>query len=239
MAPDDPSLLENIFWRCLEGPHRHLSGALGRARRYRAGYSPIAAFADPSVPDLQSLARLSQPGEFFFVAGWNGACDSPDWQMEIDATMVCMAWDGGPVPEPATLACRALGPDDLPAVMALVDLTRPGPFGPHTLSMGEFLGHFDPDGQLLAMAGERTRAGAWHEVSGICTHPGHQGKGLGRAMTLEIVRRQLMRGETPYLHVLASNDTARSMYRRLGFQDRLETPLRVLRRIDRGRPLGA
>lgn len=231
MAPDDPALLHHIFWRCLDGPHRGLSAALGGARRYRAGYSPIAAFADPSAPDLDSLSEMSAPGESFYVAGWDGVCASVDWQIEVDATMVCMAWDGGPLPEPAALTCRPLGPDDLPAVMALVDLTRPGPFGPHTLSMGEFLGHFDAAGQLVAMAGERTRAGAWHEVSGICTHPEHQGKGLGRALTHEVVRRQLLRGESPFLHAMAGNETARAMYRRLGFRERLETPVRVLRRL--------
>ena len=72
---------------------------------------------------------------------------------------------------------------------------------------------------------------SWHEVSGICTHPDHQGQGLGRALTHEIVRRQLLRGETPFLHAMATNETARAMYRRLGFGERLETPIRVLRRI--------
>lgn len=231
MASADQALLHHIFWRCLSGPHKHLSDALGQARRYRAGYSPIAAFADPSAPDLQNLAAMSAPGESFYVEGWDGACASPDWQVDVDTTMVCMAWDGGPAPEPATLSCRPLGPDDLPAVMALVDITRPGPFGPHTLTMGDFLGHFSADGQLIAMAGERTRSGAWHEVSGICTHPDHQGQGLGRALTHEIVRRQLLRGETPFLHAMATNETARAMYRRLGFRERMETPIRVLRRV--------
>ncbi len=230
MAQPDIAVLHNIFWRCLSGPHQHLSDARGQARRYRAGYSPIAAFADPSAPDLDSLAALSAPGESSYVAGWDGACASPDWQIDVDATMVCMAWDGGPVPEPATLFRRPLGPDDLPAVMALVDITRPGPFGPHTLTMGDFLGHVGADGQLIAMAGERTRSGAWHEVSGICTHPDHQGKGLGRALTHEVVRRQLLRGETPFLHVLVTNETAIGVYRRLGFHPRFESLARVVSR---------
>lgn len=239
MAPDDPPLLDNIFWRCLDGPHRPLAEARGQARRDRTGYSPIAAFADPSAPDLDGLAAMSAPGESFYVSGWNGACASPDWQIDVDASMVCMAWDGGPVPDPVALECRLLSPEDLPAVMTLVELTRPGPFGPHTLSMGEFLGHFDAEGRLVAMAGERTRAHAWHEVSGICTHPDHQGRGLGRALTLEVGRRQLLRCEVPFLHAMAGNETALAMYRRLGFSERLVTPIRVLRRIAPGRPLGS
>lgn len=117
-------------------------------------------------------------------------------------------------------------------MLALVALTRPGPFGPLNLTMGEFVGHFAPDGQLIAMAGERTRAGPWHEVCGICTHPDHQGKGLGRVLTHEIVRRMLLRDASPYLHVRADHEAARQMYRKPGFREVLETPIRVIQRIN-------
>ena len=33
---------------------------------------------------------------------------------------------------------------------------------------------------LVAMAGERMQAGPWREISGVCTDPGHQGRGLAR-----------------------------------------------------------
>jgi ribosomal protein S18 acetylase RimI-like enzyme len=145
--------------------------------------------------------------------------------------MVAMTWETPGTLPPAGVACQILGPEHQEAMLALVALTSPGPFGPLNPSMGEFLGQFAPDGQLLAMAGERTRAGPWHEVSGVCTHPDHQGKGLGRILTHEVVRRMLLRGESPYLHVRADNGVARTMYRKLGFREVLETPIRVIRRV--------
>lgn len=227
---DSPNL-HNVFWRCLSGPHAHLSTGNERGRRYLPGFSPIAAFADPERPDLDGLADQCQSGEAFYAAAWNGPLLSSDWSIEFDGTMVAMVWEASGVPAPASIACSHLQPEHQEAMLELVALTSPGPFGPRNLEMGEFVGHFSPSGQLLAMAGERTRAGEWHEVSAICTHPDHQGLGLGRQLTHEVVRRMLLRGEKPYLHVRADNTVARLMYRRQGFREALETPIRVIRRL--------
>ena len=116
-------------------------------------------------------------------------------------------------------------------MLTLVALTSPGPFGSRNLSIGDFVGHFSPEGELIAMAGERTRADQWHEVSAICTHPDHQGQALARRLTFEVVRRMLQRGETPFLHAMSPNGGARRMCRQLGFREVLETPIRVIRRL--------
>ncbi len=226
-----PHPLDNVFWQCLSGPHRDWTVGSERARRYRKGYSQIAAFADPGNADLNALAAITQVGESFYVQGWSGPLQGKEWSIAFEAPMVAMAWTGAVKPSPSHRTLVRLTAEHWPEVKALVELTRPGPFGPHTLSMGEFVGLFDDQGQLMAMAGERTRAGLWHEVSGICTHPEHQGKGLGRTLTHEVVRRQLDRGEHPYLHALADNHTAVGMYRKLGFETVLTTPVRVVQRL--------
>lgn len=226
-----PHPLSNVFWRCLNGPHRSLSTGDDTARRYQPGFSPIAAFADPEQPDLDRLAEVCEPGERFYVAAWNGANPSANWSIEFDGAMVAMAWEGASPPTPARLPIQTLGTEDLEAILELVALTAPGPFGPRNLSMGEFVGHFSPEGELIAMAGERTRAEQWHEVSGICTHPAHQGQGLARQLTFEVVRRMLQRDETPFLHAMSNNEGARRMYRQLGLREALETPVRIIRRL--------
>jgi ribosomal protein S18 acetylase RimI-like enzyme len=232
MAPNDRHPLDNVFWQSLSGPHAHLSTGNGHSRRYQPGFSAIAAFANPERPDLEGLAAHCLEGEAFYVEGWNGPNGSGAWSIEFDARMVGMAWDTRKAPPAAsTLYCQPLREADREAVLELVTLTNPGPFGPLTLSMGEFIGHFTAEGRLIAMAGERTRSDPWHEVSGICTHPDHQGRGLGRHLTHEVVRRMLQRGELPFLHVRADNAVARRMYRKLGFQEVLETPIRVIRRV--------
>ena len=80
------------------------------------------------------------------------------------------------------------------------------------------------------MAGERMCAGELHEVSGICTHPDFQGRGFAKKLTLKLVRRQLLRGKTPFLHVMSHNVTARALYEKMGFRNYRETMVRVVAR---------
>lgn len=47
---------------------------------------------------------------------------------------------------------------------------------------------------------------------------------------LELMRRQLQRGETPVLHVMRDNAVAYAFFRRMGFVDRCEPTMRVIAR---------
>ena len=123
----------------------------------------------------------------------------------------------------------ALRPEHAPQALELAHLTNPGPFGIRTPELGEYFGYFD-GGRLIAMAGERLCSGALHEVSGICTHPDFQGRGLARKLTLKLVRRQMQRGKTPFLHVMVQNTPARALYEKLGFRNNRETVVRVISR---------
>ncbi len=46
----------------------------------------------------------------------------------------------------------------------------------------------------------------------------------------KLVRRQMQRGETPFLHVMSANATARRLYARMGFADYREVVVRVVSR---------
>jgi predicted GNAT family acetyltransferase len=81
------------------------------------------------------------------------------------------------------------------------------------------------------MAGERMAAPGLHEISGVCTHPDHQGRGVARRLMLKLIRRQLLRGETPFLHVMRANEAAHGLYLRMGFRDYCETVVRVVTRL--------
>ncbi|MGB9109780.1 MAG: GNAT family N-acetyltransferase [Telluria sp.] len=45
---------------------------------------------------------------------------------------------------------------------------------------------------------------------------------------LKLIRRQLLRNETPFLHVMRANAAAHELYLRMGFRDYLETVVRVV-----------
>jgi ribosomal protein S18 acetylase RimI-like enzyme len=221
-------LLQNIAWHALSGPQQRFSCGTGDVRRYAQGFSPILACRDPACPDFAALAGVCAPGERFYFAGWIGAAPA-GWQIESESVMDQMVWNApmpaaneAPVPTP-------LGPDDATAALELASLTRPGPFGPRTIELGEYFGFFDGR-RLVAMAGERMQAGNLREISGVCTHPDFQGQGLARRLMNILIRRQMQRGELPFLHVMRENTGAHAAYQRMGFLDHRETPVRVLAR---------
>ncbi|MCY1382404.1 FR47-like protein [compost metagenome] len=80
------------------------------------------------------------------------------------------------------------------------------------------------------MAGERSFAETLREVSGVCTHPDFQGRGLARRLMLKLIARQLARGETPFLHVMSANTGALGLYQRMGFRTHREVVVRVIAR---------
>jgi ribosomal protein S18 acetylase RimI-like enzyme len=225
-------LLDNIVWHTLAGPHVAISEGTDTARRYGRGFTPLIGFVDPRQPDFAALTPCCDPGEHFYCDGWAGEV-SAGWRIARETTMFKMIW-AAPMPA-RDQAPDALRMDARHAAQALdlAVLTNPGPFGLRTLELGEYFGFFAGD-RLLAMAGERLFAGSLREISGVCTHPDFQGRGLARRLMGKLIRRQMMRGETPFLHVVRENTAAHSLYQRMGFRDYRESPVRVVSRLPPG-----
>jgi ribosomal protein S18 acetylase RimI-like enzyme len=216
------------MWNCLSGPHARFAAGAGAVRRYAPGFSPIVGCADPQRPDFAALADYCQPGESFYIDVWSGTPPA-DWQIVRETTMFKMVWDCSTPREDAAADAVLLQPEHAAQALELATLTNPGPFGIRTPELGEYFGYF-ADGRLIAMAGERLCAGHLHEVSGICTHPDFQGRGFAKKLTLKLVRRQMQRGKTPFLHVMSHNAPARALYEKMGFRNHRETVVRVVTR---------
>jgi ribosomal protein S18 acetylase RimI-like enzyme len=221
-------LLDNIVWHSLAGPHAKFAAGTNAARRYAPGFSPIVGFADAERPDFDALAPYCERGEQLYCAGWSGTAPA-GWRIEAESTMFCMVWAAAMhVTDEVPEAVR-LGPEHASQALELAALTRPGPFGPRTLELGEYFGCFDGD-RLVAMAGERLQAGTLREISGVCTHPDFQGRGLARRLMNKLIGYQIARNETPFLHVMHDNSSAHRLYDRMGFRDHREPVLRVISR---------
>ncbi|HZP65090.1 MAG TPA: GNAT family N-acetyltransferase [Rudaea sp.] len=219
-------LLDNIFWHSLSGAHARFALGDARARRYAPGFSPIVGFPEAEHPDFAALAAHCEAGERFYCDGWSGAAPA-GWRIELESTMFKMVY-AGPMPtRDEAPEAVPLGPEHAAQALALAELTHPGPFGLRTLELGDYFGCFEGS-RLVAMAGERTFAGRWREVSGVCTHPDFQGRGFARRLTQKLLRRQLARGETPFLHVMRDNAGACQLYREMGFGDHRESVVRVV-----------
>lgn len=223
------SPLDNIMWNCLSGPHAKFATGAGPVRRYAPGFSPIVGCEDPEHPDFQTLRIFCEPGDSFYFDIWSGP--APDgWKIDKEARMFKMVWDSPMPVEDALPDAVLLQPGHFEQALQLARLTNPGPFGIRTPELGEYFGYF-AGSELIAMAGERMCAGNLHEVSGICTHPEFQGRGLAQKLTRLLVRRQMQRGQTPFLHVLSDNTRARGLYEKMGFRNYRETVVRVVTRV--------
>jgi ribosomal protein S18 acetylase RimI-like enzyme len=228
MAEATVQLLDNIVWHTLAGPHARFAAGTNQARRYAMGFSPIVGFPDSKQPNFAALAPFCSDGEHFYCDGWSGGVPE-GWRIDAESTMFKMVWEAAMPPADEAPEAVRLGPEHSAQAFELAALTRPGPFGPRTIELGEYFGRFDGL-RLIAMAGERMHAGNLREISGVCTHPDFQGRGLARMLMTSLIRRQMQRGETPFLHVMRDNSKAHQLYRRMGFGIYRESVVRVVSR---------
>jgi ribosomal protein S18 acetylase RimI-like enzyme len=211
--------LDNPAWYALTGPQADLAIGHGLGRHFPRDIAPFSAVAEPTAAAYADLgvdlphsleARLFRPQAEPAPQGWETVSARPIVQM-VAGTIAASR---------ATSATKfvVLGPDDAADMLALAGAARPGPFGPRTSSLGVYLG-VRRAGHLIPMGGERFRLPGFVELSGICVHPSARGTGLGAAITANLTRMVLERGETPFLHVFPDNP-AIALYARLGFRER-------------------
>ncbi len=132
----------------------------------------------------------------------------------------------GPTPEIVHLTDA-----NAPEMVALTTLAFPGFFRNRTCEMGSYYG-VRSDGELIAMGGERLTLDGFPEISGICTHPAHRGRGLAAALIWQLVRNHRRDGLVSWLHVSAENHHAIELYLRLGFTVARKVKLHRLCRND-------
>ncbi|HZL01332.1 MAG TPA: GNAT family N-acetyltransferase [Caulobacteraceae bacterium] len=224
MDPGHP--LDRPVWGALTTLQADLSLGGASALRFAPEYGVFAATADLSPASLAALARLCGPGERLALFEIDRRSAPPGltvidrgvcWQM-VAETLAAGGIDAAITP---------MTEDDAPEMLALATLTNPGPFFARTHRLGDFIG-VRREGVLVAMAGERMKLPGFTEVSALCTHPDHRGRGLAGALIRAAAARILARGETPFLHVLGHNSPAIALYRILGFSLRREMALTIL-----------
>jgi ribosomal protein S18 acetylase RimI-like enzyme len=193
----------------------------------------LGAFHEPTPVGYESLAGLL--GARGTVALFLDAPYQPraGWEWIAGAPLLQMVYEDGFTPTAAQVNSDPdlieLGATDSPEMLELTALTKPGPFGKRTHELGTYLG-IRCEGKLVAMSGERMKVPGWTEVSAVCTHPEHTGRGYARILMAEVMRRIRHRGETPFLHVREDNVRAIELYQRLGFSTRVRAHFAVLRK---------
>ena len=217
--------LDNIAWNSLTTRHRALGVVGEKAAAYHPQISMIAAVAEETTEAYNELATIIQQGDPVALIGNKVPDNIPQWTIMRRAEAYQMTTDK-PI-DYRQAEVEPLTPVDVPAIMELVKLTNPGPFSHRTIEMGTYIG-IKKHGQLIAMGGERMKPQGYTEISAICTHPEHRGKGYATTITGILTNHILEQGETPILHVFTQNTPATKLYQKLGYKTRTKIPVTAI-----------
>jgi predicted GNAT family acetyltransferase len=225
--------LDNCIWQALTTRQAQFAERFEQARRFVREVTSLCAFEEPNSQGYAALGELvgvRGTAAVFLDKAYEAR---PGWELVAGAPlleMVCDNKDGQQARCKVVPKIVRLASEDAPEMVELAELTKPGPFGLRTHELGTYVG-IRCEGKLVAMAGERLKVAGYTEVSAVCTHPDHTGKGYAAVLMREIMRGISQRRETPFLHVRRDNTRAVALYGRLGFRTRCTVHYAVLRKI--------
>lgn len=218
--------LDSPVWTALTSDQQALAVGGPLAKRYLPEVAPFAAVAERTPEAFSALAALIPEGGWVVLPTPDQLVPPDRFTIEWQVPLLQMVLDAPAIPADGPEHVR-LGSSDVPEMLDLTDRTRPGPFGPRTIELGEYIG-LRFDGKLVAMAGERMRLGGAVEISAVCVDPEYRGRGYATLLMMRLAQRMQAAGETPFLHVFADNASAIALYEKLGFVKRANFFITVL-----------
>jgi predicted GNAT family acetyltransferase len=75
------------------------------------------------------------------------------------------------------------------------------------------------------------KPGNYTEMTAICVHPAHRGRGYAQAL-MAAISRHIVDREIPFLHVFSDNASATALYQRQAMTIRRRLHITVLKRQD-------
>ncbi|WP_345252797.1 GNAT family N-acetyltransferase [Flaviaesturariibacter amylovorans] len=224
------NLLNNPVFTALATRDAALGTGTNEVKRFDEAVSPFIGIREGCTDGFAQLHRELPPGRAILHATTGRMATPEGWRLQVEVPGLQFVFRGAAHSDPPGAAPLPLLPEHVPQMMALAALTKPGPFGPRTIEFGHYYGIFD-GARLVAMTGQRLHLPGYSEVSAVCTHPDHLGKGYAAALLQQQLRIICAAGETPFLHVRADNARAIALYERLGFAVRGPMNFYFLKRI--------
>jgi ribosomal protein S18 acetylase RimI-like enzyme len=221
--------LDSPAWNALNSGNKLLSFGNDKARYFDREVSPFVGLQENTPENFGLLYdMLSHDRTALFMTPVQIDIPAP-WIVPFMVKGIQMICDNPWKTDANSAGLVTLNSDHVPQMLSLTKLTNPGPFDSKTIDFGHYRGIFEGD-QLVAMAGQRLHAYNYAEVSAVCTHPDHTGKGYARKLLLYQMNRIREAGEIPYLHVKADNDRAIKVYESLGFLKRTDMYFYVIKK---------
>ena len=222
--------LDNPIFNALGTCQAHFAESYGVLRRFPPEVTPLGGFPEPNEEGFAAVRALLAAGGGLglFLPKRIDAPQGLDSSLEGPLLQMILENDARLEPNRKSYDFVELGQADVPEMVELATLTKPGPFDMRTREMGTYLG-IRKDGKLVAMAGERLKLPGYTEISAVCTHPDHLGHGHAGFLMAILAERIRERLEIPILHVREENTRAVGLYERLGFKRRLLSHFAVFR----------
>lgn len=211
------SQLDRPVWHALSTALAPLALGSPRAKRFLPAVNLFGATPSDTPDELAELVGLFGPGETMVTLQAGPIATLPGMSLIKSGALVQLIATRPVATIESPHPLLPLGALDAAEMLALAELTKPGPFRFETYRIGQFYG-VRINQQLVAMAGTRMRFPGYCELSGVCTHPDFRGHGLARLLSAHIACAIFARGERAFLHSWADNDAATNLYRDLGFE---------------------
>ncbi len=223
------NILDNPVWHALNSGNNHLAQGNDDVKYFDIEVSPFVALRQTNIASLKQLYNLLSDNRTCFLAT-PVTIDMPaEWKILALVHGVQMVHIGQRLNDEIVHTVTDLSAQHIDKMVALTQLTKPGPFDIRTIEFGHYQGIFSND-KLVAMAGQRMHAYNYAEISAVCTHPNFTGKGYARQLLFNQINRIIASGETPYLHTRADNERAIRLYESLGFSIRSDMYFYILKK---------
>ena len=223
-------LLHNPVYNALLSGDKALSLGTDAVKYFDEAVSPFVGFKESYTKGFDDLHELLPPGRKILYAIPSAITQPAGWQIRHEIKGLQFVYEGKGEIKNEFANVLPLGEEHIDQMIQLAALTKPGPFGPGTIRFGSYYGIFE-DEKLVAMTGQRLHVQNFTEVSAVCTHPDHTGKGYANTLLQHQLQLILQQGQDPFLHVREDNERAIALYQRLGFTISRQMNFYFMRRV--------
>lgn len=222
-------LLDNPIWNALIFGNKSFSNGNEIAKYFSPEMSPLVGMIENNSANFEILYETIPFKEQIVYFSDDRLLKPFPWNITLKIDGFQMVYGKAMLPNPNNKQIIALSDMHVPEMMALAELTKPGPFSAKTIQFGNYEGVYDGN-KLVAMAGQRLNVGSNIEISAVCTHANYLGRGYARQLVTNQIYNIQQQGCVAYLHVRADNIRAIKVYEDLGFIKRKEIFFYIMRK---------